>query len=73
VVPQFLDLRFASQFESLIRDLGTSSSDDIALVFEANYSLATLVSIVLDYRMEFDRSMGDENDAVFLTLVYYGR
>ncbi|MEE9268972.1 MAG: hypothetical protein V3V49_01815 [Candidatus Krumholzibacteria bacterium] len=73
VVPQFLDLRFASQFESIIRDLSASSSDDTALVFESNYSLTTLVSIVLDYRLEFDRSMGDENNAFFLTFVYYGR
>jgi hypothetical protein len=72
VVPQHLDLRLGGQFESLIRDLGTADTDDTAVIFEVGYSLTTGISAMLDYRLELSRSMiGDEDHAIFLTLIYY--
>jgi hypothetical protein len=73
VVPSLLDLNLAAQFESVIRDLATSGSDDTAVIFEAKYSLSTSTSLMLDYRMELNRSMGKEDNAIFLTFVYYAR
>ncbi|MFQ5599300.1 MAG: hypothetical protein ACE5G2_01960 [Candidatus Krumholzibacteriia bacterium] len=72
VVPQHLDLRFAAQFESIIRDLSKSNTDDTAVILEASYSLTTSTTVTLDHRVELNRSMGDENDAFFFTFVYYG-
>jgi hypothetical protein len=73
VVPSFQDLRLATQFESVVRDLSTSESDDTALILETTYSLITAVSLILDYRWELNRSMGETNNAIFLTLTYYTR
>ena len=72
VVPTHQDLRLGAQFESVIRDLSTSNSDDTAVIFEARYSLSTSVSLALDYRVGLNDSMGKESDAVYLTFVYYG-
>jgi hypothetical protein len=73
VVPTHQDLRLAAQFESVNRDLSTSDSDDTAVILEVGYSFTTAISAMLDYREEFNRSMGEESDAIFLTFIYYGR
>ena len=73
VVPTVQDLRFGVQFESLIRDLGTANSDDTAGIVEVGYSLLTSVTAVLDYRGDLNRSMGENDNALFLTLIYYGQ
>jgi hypothetical protein len=72
VLPMHYDLRLSAQFESLIRDLSSSDSDDTAVILEAAYSLTTAVSVMLDYRVELSRSMGEESDAVYITFIYYG-
>jgi hypothetical protein len=72
VVPQCLDLRLGAQFESVVRDVSTPDSDDTSVIFEVSYSVTTLTTVVLDYRVELNRSMGEENDAVYLTFIYYG-
>jgi hypothetical protein len=72
VLPMHNDLRLGAQYESVVRDLSTSHSDDTAVVFEVGYSLTTAINIVLDYRIELNSSMGGENDAVYLTFIYYG-
>ena len=72
VVPAHQDLRLAAQFESVNRDLSTSGLDDTAVIFEVSYSFTTAISAMLDYRVEFNRSMGEENDAIFFTFIYYG-
>ncbi len=72
VVPMLQDLRFGVQFESVIRDLGTANSDDTAGIFEIGYSFLTSVTAMVDYRGELNRSMGENDNAIFLTLVYYG-
>ncbi len=72
VVPALIDLRLSAQFESILRDLSVSHSDDTALIAEISYSLTTEVSLMLDYRVELNRAMGGENDAFYLTFVYYG-
>jgi len=71
VVPQLLDLQLSAQYESVIRDLG-EHRDDTAAVFELTYSLTTSISLMLDYRYELERAMGEENNAIFFTFVYYG-
>lgn len=73
VIPEIQDLRLAAQYESVIRDLGTSGTDDSALILEINYSLNTSLSFMLDHRVEINRSMGEESDALYLTAVYYTR
>jgi hypothetical protein len=72
VVPRHTDLRLRAQFESVIRDVSTSDSDDTAVIFEVGYSLTTAITVMLDHRIELNRSMGEENSAIFLTFVYYG-
>lgn len=72
VVPGLQDLRLALQIESVIRDLDTSHSDDTAAIFEVGYSILTSLSAMLDYRTELNRSMGENDHAIFLTFVYYG-
>ena len=72
VVPWHDDLRLAIQFESVIRNLARSDSDSTAFIWEMNYSLTTTVSLMIDYRVELSRPVGERFDAVFLTLVYYG-
>lgn len=72
VIPSFTDVRLGAQFESVVRDLSTSHSDDTAAIFEVAYSLTTSTTLRLDYRLELNRSTGDEHDAVFLTFIYYG-
>ena len=73
VIPTFQDLRLATQFESVIRDLDTSDSDDTAWIFEAIYSATTSLSLMLDYRWELHRSMGETNNAIYLSLILYAR
>jgi hypothetical protein len=72
VVPMVQDLRLAVQFESVIRDLSTAHSDDTAAIFEIGYSILTSVSLMWDYRVELNRSMGEDANAFFLTFIYYG-
>ncbi len=72
VLPMHDDLRLGAQFESVIRDLSNSDSDDTAVIIEAAYSFTTTVSVMLDYRVELSRSMGEESDALYLTFIYYG-
>lgn len=72
VLPMHNDLRLAAQFESVIRDLSTSDLDDTTVTLEAGYSLTTTVTVMLDYRLELNRSMGEESDAIFFTFIYYG-
>ncbi len=76
VVPGHDDIRLSGQWESVHRDLVTAAfddTDDIAAIAEMRYSLTTSVSVVMAYREEFRRSMGDLNDAFYLSLVYYSR
>ncbi|MFQ5702900.1 MAG: hypothetical protein ACE5HT_02650 [Gemmatimonadales bacterium] len=73
VVPTYQDVRLGVQFESVRRDVPSSGSDDTALSFEVGYSLTTAITAKLDYREEFNRSVGKENDAIYLTVVVYGR
>lgn len=73
VSPKNQDLRLAGQFESVVRDVSTSGSDDTALILELTYSLTTSLSMVLDHRWEMNTSMGEKNSAVYLTFVYYSR
>ncbi|OFV87518.1 MAG: hypothetical protein A3J75_00850 [Acidobacteria bacterium RBG_16_68_9] len=72
VVPRVQDLRLALQFESVIRDLSTSDSDDTAAVVEIGYSILTSVTLMLDYRADVNRTMGEADHAIFLTFIYYG-
>ncbi len=72
VVPQYQNVRLAVQFESVFRDVATSRTDDTAVVFQVGYSLSTTVTAKLHYREELHRSMGEENDALYFTFVYYG-
>ncbi len=72
VVPTEQDLRLSAQYESLTRDTTLRNSDDTAIIFEIGYSLTTTTTLTLDIRLEQNSSMGMENDAIFLTLVYYG-
>ncbi len=71
VLPMHNDLRLGAQYESVIRDLNNSDSDDSAVIFEVGYSLTTAISIMLDYRIELNRFMGEANDAVYITFIYY--
>ncbi len=72
VVPTHNDLRLGAQLESVYRDLSTADSDDTAVVLEVGYSLTTEMSIILDYRMDINRTMGEEDNGAYLTFVYYG-
>jgi hypothetical protein len=73
VLPRNQDLRFAAQFESLHRALSTHGTNDTALILEANYSLTTALTLLLNHRWELNSAMGGESNAVFLTLAYYAR
>ncbi|MFQ5654782.1 MAG: hypothetical protein ACE5GW_08630 [Planctomycetota bacterium] len=73
VVPQLLDLRLSAQLESIVRDLSTSDSDDTAAIFEISYSLTDSTRLVLDGRLELNSSMGNENNAIYITFIFYGR
>ena len=73
VIPAYQDVRLGVQFETVRRDVGSSGSDDTAVIFEFGYSITTAITAKLNYREEFNRSMGKENDAVYLTVVVYGR
>lgn len=72
VLPFHRDLRIAFQFESVIRDLSGSGTDDTAAILELGYSILTTVSLMLDYRAELNAAMGEEIHAIFLTFIYYG-
>ncbi|MFQ5700329.1 MAG: hypothetical protein ACE5HU_00610 [Acidobacteriota bacterium] len=72
VVPALQDLRLAAQMESIIRDVSTDDSDDTAYIIEMGYSFTTAFTGRIDYRIEANRSSGEENDALYVTLVYYG-
>jgi len=72
VVPGYLNWRLAGQFESINRDIAVSDASDTAIILEATYSFTTTISLMLDYRVELSRSMGEKDNAVFLTFIYYG-
>lgn len=72
VVPSNNNLRLGAQYESVTRDLSTPDSEDRAVILEASYSLSNEVTLRMDYRLELDNSMGEENDAVYFTFIYYG-
>ena len=73
VVPMHQNLRLQAQFESIYRDLGTPGAHDTAAILQAGYSWTTAISTVLSFRKEFNTSMGERNDAIYLTFIYYGR
>jgi hypothetical protein len=73
VIPTYQDVRLGVQFESVRRDLSSSGSDDTALIAGLSYSLTTAITAKLNYREEFTKSVGQENDAVYLSLVFYSR
>ncbi len=73
VPPEGINWRVAAQFETVNRDLNTSGVSDTALILELGYSVSTSLSLMLDHRIEFSRSMGQENDAIYLTAIYYAR
>lgn len=72
VLPWVRDLRVAMQAESVIRDLGTPSSDDTAVIFEAAYSFLTSVSVMLDYRVVINSPMDGDANGLYFTFIYYG-
>lgn len=72
VFPAENDLRARGQLETVVRDLSGSGTDDTAAILELSYSLATSVTLMVDYRVELNRSLGDENDTLFFGFVYYG-
>ncbi len=72
VIPRYQDVRLALQFESIRRDVSAPGSDDTAIILEVGYSVTTAITARLDYREELNSPMG-ENDAVYLTVVFYGR
>ncbi len=72
VIPHYENLRLGLQFESLRRDASTSGSDDTAFILELGYSFTNSITAMLDYREEINRSMGSNNDAIYLTFIYYG-
>lgn len=76
ILPDNEDLRLSGQFEWVRRDIVSAAfdmTDDMAVVLEVSYSLTTAISAVSAYRQEIRRSMGDRNDALYLSLVYYAR
>ncbi len=66
------DLRLAGQFESLTRDRGTPDTTESAAILEISYSLTTEITFKFDYRAVLRDFMGLQDDALHLTLVYYG-
>ncbi len=73
VLPRHNNFRLRGQLESVIRDLSTSESDDTAAILELSYSLTTSITLMVDHRVELNRMMGDENDTLFFSFIYYGR
>jgi len=73
VVPKFQNIRLAAQFESVFRDVGTSDLDDTALLLQFGYSFSTTITGKLHYRKEFGRSIGEKNDGLFISLIYYAQ
>ena len=71
VIPKYQNIRLATQFESVFRDLLSSKSHDTAAIFEVGYSFTTAITARLDNRYELHRSMGQTNNAIYLTLIYY--
>lgn len=72
VIPKYQNVRLAIQLESDIRDLSTSGTDDTAIIFQVGYSFTTTITAMLAYREELNRSMGKENDGIYLIFIYYG-
>jgi len=66
------DLRLAGQFEALTRDRGTPGTTESAAILEISYSLTTEITVKLDYRAVLEDFMGLDDDALHLTVVYYG-
>ncbi len=73
VLPKANNYRLRGQIESVVRDLSTSGSDDTAAILELSYSLTTTITLTFDYRVELNRMMGNENDTLFFSFIYYGR
>ncbi len=73
VVPWLQEVRLAFQFESIHRAVSMPASDNTALIFELGYSLTTAITAKLDYREQLSTAIGQDNDAVYLTAVFYRR
>lgn len=73
VVPMHQNLRLQAQFASIYRDVGTPGAHDTAAVLQAGYSWTTAISTVLSFRKELNTSMGELNDGIYLTFIYYSR
>ncbi len=71
VIPKYQNIRLATQFESVFRDLSSLKSHDTAVIFEVGYSFTTAITTRLDYCYELHRSMGQANNAIYLNLIYY--
>ena len=89
IIPQFQNIRLASQFEWVYKTLASprlydttemgykfqerSKWEDTALLFEIGYSFSTAITAKFDYRYEMDKSMGWNDHALFLTFILYAR
>ena len=71
VIPRYQDVRLQFQYESVWRDLSTAGARDAAVIFQAGYSFTTSITTMLSFRKELNRSMGEKNDALYLTFIYY--
>jgi hypothetical protein len=71
IIPVHQNARLAAQLESVIRDLSTSGSDDTAIIFQVSYSLTTTITTNLHFREELNRSMGEKNDGIYFTFIFY--
>jgi hypothetical protein len=71
VLPAYEDVRLQLQYELIQRDVSNSDANDEALIVQIRYSVSTALTAMLSYRDELNRSMGDENDAIYLTCIYY--
>ncbi|MFQ5709828.1 MAG: hypothetical protein ACE5HO_20430 [bacterium] len=72
VIPKHQDVRLTVQFESVVHDLATAGSDDTAAIFQLGYSFTTTITTMLHYRQELNRAIGEKNNAVYFTFIYYG-
>lgn len=76
VLPSNENLRLSGQVESLQRSLVTEAwdgNDDLAAILEVRYSVNTALSLMVAARAEMLRAMGDRNNALYISLIYYAR
>jgi hypothetical protein len=76
VLPSNENLRLSAQVESLQRSLVTEAwdgNDDLAAILEVRYSVNTALSLMVAARAEMLRAMGDRNNALYISLIYYAR